>query len=168
MWLRSSENEPVQNSGWDRKTYLSDWYDNPLNRSEVEMMYDDLADHIMHVAENQDRERVSALLRRVIDGRVERDRLSIATIRHHESQKAPCFMGRAKSRTKGALRYLAKISYPVIKYVLDERMPSFYCSHSRYSYARLLADDIEISDVAELNDVLAVVKGFHLNGVGLS
>ncbi|WP_076792523.1 TIGR00180 family glycosyltransferase [Chlorobium sp. KB01] len=155
MWIRSSENNPVHYTGWDRQCYLPDWYENKEYEQEVICMYNVLIDSICSCYSDIPRETVLHCLKRIIEHRIEYfDKPSINRIRNGAPVKV-----NVGNYFKSLLKNI------IIKYspfTQEKYISSYFRDNKKYSYHRLInQEDIKIRDVRELNDIWERILIFH-------
>lgn len=157
MWIRSSENEPVQHEGWDRKLHLPEWYDDPTYAQEVEKMYEILTDTVCFLDHSLDRSETYHSITEIINNRLDRvDRPGLERI----------YKRATPPRIVSALLFVKRL----IKHALISWAPklaglmvsNYYRSKQFCSYKSMITrGEIRFSDINELNDIWETVLEFH-------
>jgi hypothetical protein len=158
-WIRSSENKPVQKNDYDRKYYLSHWYDDPSKVEEVEKYYFNLKQIIFPLFPIDERENIWKAACSALKIRINNDRSALT-----DQTSKPSLLILLKSfmylriNRHQTLKHLIKL---LLKKLNIRNEPDFYINSSNYSFNKLKDRSNIIIDDLETGLILDAILKFH-------
>ncbi len=158
-WMRSSENQPIQRKDYDRKYYLSQWYDDPSKVNEVEEYYFNLKQILFSLLSIDERETIWKVACAALKIRINSDRFDLT-----DQTSGPTYMSLLKS-----FMYIRINRHQVLKNFIKfifkklniRNEPDFYINSSNYSYSNLKDRSKIVLDECETGLILDTILKFH-------